>query len=98
MTCMGLHKCNQSEKIQPIVSMDIYVMHFSVFILYFLKSFLNGQAQCYTPIIQGIQEVEIQKIMVQSQPWQKFNEILISINKLGVVMHACHPSHTGGCW
>jgi hypothetical protein len=37
-------------------------------------------------------EAEIGKIMVWGQPGQKVCESPISTNKLGIVVHACHPA------
>jgi hypothetical protein len=40
--------------------------------------------------------VEIGKITVQRQPWQKLSETPISINKLGSAVNVCGPSSMGG--
>jgi hypothetical protein len=41
-------------------------------------------------------EVEIGKIVVQSQPRQKVSNTPISTNKPGLVAHVCKPSYMGG--
>jgi hypothetical protein len=39
--------------------------------------------------------MEIETILIQSQPRQKVTETTISANKLGVVVCACHPGYVG---
>jgi hypothetical protein len=39
----------------------------------------------------AVGEVEIRRIIVQGQLGQKSYRGLISTNKLGVVVHTCHP-------
>jgi hypothetical protein len=41
-------------------------------------------------------ETEIRKIAVGTQPGQKVREDPISTNKLGMMMHVCHPIEVGG--
>jgi hypothetical protein len=42
-------------------------------------------------------EVEIRRIVVQSQPWQKKSQLdpISTSRKLGVVVSTCHTSHIG---
>jgi hypothetical protein len=40
--------------------------------------------------------VEIKWIIVQGQPRQKPNEILISTKNLSMVVHICNPKYVGG--
>jgi hypothetical protein len=44
---------------------------------------------------QGTLEAEIRGSWLQAKPSNKVNEILIQQKKLGVVVHACHPSYSG---
>jgi hypothetical protein len=41
-------------------------------------------------------EAEIKRIIVQGQSGQKVCKNLLSTNKSGMVVHACHHSHEGG--
>jgi hypothetical protein len=48
------------------------------------------------PIVLTIQEAEIERIMVRSQPGQKIHKIPhLKQSKLGIVVHACHPGCMG---
>jgi hypothetical protein len=48
-----------------------------------------------TPVTQATWEVEIRRLKVLDQPQQKVITILVSMNKLGIVASACHPSYSG---
>jgi hypothetical protein len=47
-------------------------------------------------VIPAIYEAEMRRIMVQGQPGQKVSKTPISTYKMGIVVHICDPSYTGG--
>jgi hypothetical protein len=44
-------------------------------------------------LILATQETEIERIKIQSQPWEKSSQDLISINKQGMMTCACHTRY-----
>jgi hypothetical protein len=53
----------------------------------------TNQAQQLTPVILTTGEVEIRRMEIQGQSGQKVSKNPISTNKLGMVVHVCHPSY-----
>jgi hypothetical protein len=53
------------------------------------------EAWWLTSIIPATWKEEIRRIAIQGWPRQKVNETLISVYKLGMVVHACHSSYVG---
>jgi hypothetical protein len=49
-----------------------------------------------TYVILATREADIRKITVRGQLRPKVSDIPISINKLSMVVSACHPSYAGG--
>jgi hypothetical protein len=51
--------------------------------------------QWFKPTILAVWEAKMERFMIQGQPQQKVSETPMSTNKLGTMMHACHPSYKG---
>jgi hypothetical protein len=57
-----------------------------------------GWAQWLISVIPATGEVKIMRILVQGQPRhrKKSYQDPISTKMLGIVVHICHPTYTGG--